>query len=52
MTLRLSSHSSWLLPQLTFLCANISWAMLHGGASSSNIVNNLSQHFRIHIINF
>ena len=22
--LRLSSHSSWLLPQLTFLCANIS----------------------------
>jgi len=28
--LRLSSHGSWLLPQLTFLCANISLAVLRG----------------------
>jgi len=33
--LRLSSHSSWLLPQLTFLCANISWAMVRGGPLSA-----------------
>ena len=33
--LRLSSHSSWLLPQLTFLCANTSWVMLRGGPLST-----------------
>ena len=33
--LRLSSHSSWLLPQLTFLCANISSAMVRGGPLSA-----------------
>jgi len=31
----MSSNSSWLLPQLTFLCANISWAMVHGGPLSA-----------------
>ena len=33
--LRLSSHNSWLLPQLTFLCANISWAVVRGGPLSA-----------------
>jgi len=31
----LSSLNSWLLPQLTFLCANISWAMVRGGPLSA-----------------
>ena len=35
MALRLSTYSSWLLPQLTFLCANISWAMVRGGPLSA-----------------
>ena len=33
--LRLSSHSSWQLPLLTFLCADISSAMVRGGPLSA-----------------